>query len=201
MSWVASYAAEEAWVVEQARLVIQLALGWLFLLSFGGKLRDPAAFLRGVDEYALLPRWAAYALGGLLLPLEGFLAASLLSGWSVGAAVPLTVAALALFLVAVSINLTRERRMPCHCMGGAHDEQLSGRTALRLVLLLAGALFLAAEPSWMSGEPTRWTLSRVAGVPDLLHAAMLALLVLVTGGWALRARELWMLSRSQGDVG
>ena len=36
-------------------LVVQLALGTVFVLSAAGKLRDPKSFARGVVDYRILP--------------------------------------------------------------------------------------------------------------------------------------------------
>jgi hypothetical protein len=181
--------------VSELRLLAQLALGLVFGLSCGAKLRAPAAFVNGVVEYEVLPRPAALALGVLLIPLEGLLAASLLSGWLAGVALPVAMALLAAFAVAVAINLGRHREVPCHCLGGGEGEKISPRTLARLALLLGGSALVATDRRAWVPPLTRWTVARTAGGEGLLHAVMLAALLLAVGAWLLHAPELWTLAR------
>jgi hypothetical protein len=182
--------------LSELRLVTQLSLGLVFGVSGAAKLRDPAAFLRGVADYELLPRPAALVAGMLLMPLEGLLAAALLSGWLLGAAIPAATALLAVFTAAVAINLRRHRAVPCHCLGGGGNETISPRTLARLALLLAGVALLATDPQAWRQPLTSWTALRVTGGEDLMHALMLASLLLVAAGWLLHAPELWALARA-----
>jgi hypothetical protein len=182
--------------VSELRLIAQLALGLVFGLACTAKLRAPAAFVNGVVEYEVLPRPAALALGVLLIPLEGLLAASLLSGWMAGVALPVAMALLAAFAVAVAINLARHREVPCHCLGGGPGETISPRTLARLALLLGGVALVAADRTAWGPPLTRWTAARTAGGEDLMHAVMLAALLLAAGVWLLHAPELWTLARS-----
>ena len=175
------------------RLLAQLALGMVFAGAAAAKLRDPAAFLRGVVDYDLLPRRGALAAGALLLPLEGLLAFCLLSGWLLGAALPGAGALLAVFFAAVATNLARHRKVPCYCLGGDEGEAISPRTLVRLALLLAAAALAGTERQAWRRPLTRWTAARVAGGEELMHAAMLAALLLVAAAWLLHARELWAL--------
>jgi hypothetical protein len=186
--------------MKELRLVVQLSLGLVFAAACAAKLRRPAAFLRGVEDYDLLPRPAALVAGALLIPGEGLLAASLLSGWALGAALPAAAALLAAFAAAIAINLGRHRAVPCHCLG-VQGERISPRTLARLGLLLAGALLLAGEPRARTAPLTRWTLARLGGAEDLLHALLLAVLLLAAAAWLLVAPELWALRRARGCPG
>lgn len=179
----------------ELRLLAQIALGIVFLLSFLGKARKPKAFLRGVDEYGLLPRRAAYAAGAVLIPVEGFLALSLLTGWQLALGAPLALASLLAFVIAVSLALKRKRDVPCYCMGGEDGERISARTVARLGLLLTGAALVTSDPALWAGPATRWMGERVAAGPDLAHAALLSLGLLAAGGWALHAVDLWKILR------
>jgi Methylamine utilisation protein MauE len=184
--------------LSELRLVVRLALGLVFAVACAAKLRRPSAFLRGVAEYDLLPRSAALTAGALLVPVEGLLAVALLSGRALGVAAAAATALLALFASAVTINLHRHRKVPCYCLGGEQDEPISPRTLARLMLLLGGALLLAADPRagvLAAAQRSWWAAAPVAGSQEMLHALMLALLLLAAGAWLLHAPELWSLWR------
>lgn len=181
--------------MSELRLVVQLALGLVFALACLAKLRAPAAFVRGVVGYQVLPRPAALVLGAALIPLEGLLGAALLSGWLAGAALPVAVVLLAGFTAAVAVNLARHREVPCHCLGGGAGEPISRRTLGRLAMLLGGAALLAADRGQWGLPLTRWTAARVAAGEDLLQALTLAALLLAAAAWLLQAPELWTLTR------
>src|SRR5262245_20272080 len=61
-------------------LVVQLAVGLVFLLSAAGKIMTPRDFARGVVEYQVLPDRLSYLVGLLLIPTEILLAAVHLTG-------------------------------------------------------------------------------------------------------------------------
>jgi hypothetical protein len=170
-----------------ARLVLQLALGGVFLVSSLGKVRDPKAFLRGVAEYEILPVPLAYAFGAVLIPAEAFVALALLSGLAVGVALPLATALLLVFGVAVAINLRRERDLLCHCFGSPGGERLSARSLVQLGLLTGVALF-----AWSGGGES---LRALAGPEDAIAAVTLAVACLLAGLWLLQADEVVRLYR------
>ena len=170
-------------------LVLQLLLGLVFAISTLGKLRRPAAFIRGVEDYEILPRVLAPIAGALLIPVEAFLAVSHLTGWALGAAAPLGLVTLGVFLTAVSVNLARRRDLLCHCFDSAYGERISMRSVVQLVLLLVAEAGVA-------GWAVRGSLTdRVASGADLLHALLWAVFVLLVGLWLLRADEMVRLVR------
>jgi len=173
--------------LDAARLVLQLALGGVFLVSSAGKARSPLAFLRGVAEYEILPVPVAYAFGAVLIPAEAFLALALLIGLAVGVALPLAVVLLLVFGAAVAINLRRHRDMRCHCYGSLGEDRLSARSLVQLAILIGAALFV-----WSGGGGS----VRVLASPgDALVALAWALACLVAGLWLLHADELVRLFR------
>jgi len=173
--------------LDGARLVLQLALGGVFLVSSAGKLRHPTAFLRGVAEYEILPTPLAYAFGAALIPAELFVAVALLSGFAVGIALPLATALLLVFGVAVAINLRRERDLLCHCFGSLGGERLSARSLVQLSLMVGVGLFV-----WSGGGGS---VRALAGPDDAIAAATLALGCLLAGLWLLHADEVVRLYR------
>lgn len=168
-------------MIEQALLVVQLALGLVFALSTAGKLRAPLAFARGVADYDLLPRALAFPAALMLIPAEAFLAAAHLTGWRLEWAVPMGLATLGGFALAVGLNLRRGRGLPCYCFDGRGGEPISSRTLARLALLLC------AEASLLGGplDAGRVYPDRLSAPADLAFALLWALAALWLGIWLL----------------
>lgn len=173
--------------LEAARLVLQLALGGVFLVSSLGKARRPMAFLRGVSDYELLPVPLAYAFGAALIPTEAFVALALLGGFALAVALPLAMVLLLVFGAAVTINLRRHRDMLCHCYGSLGGERLSARSLVQLALLIGAGLV-----AWSGGGQD---VRLVASPDDALAGAASALACLVAGLWLLHADEVVRLYR------
>jgi len=174
------------------RLVIQLAVGCVFLISTVSKLRRPAAFQIGVAEYRILPASVVPAFAFVLIGLEAFVAITHLGGWGLTFAAPVGVGLLLTFAAAVTINLVRNRDLACHCLGGG--DRISPRSLVQLALLVAGEVLV-----WSGARiaaPT--TTQQVATPGDLLLALVWAFVVLVVGLWLLRADEVVQLFRSRG---
>lgn len=170
-------------------LALRLALGLVFALAVIPKLRRPLLFARGVVDYRILPAPLAFALGLALLPVETWLAVALLGGLGLAAALPATSLVLAVFLVAVGINLQRGRKISCGCLG-RNSEEISPRTAIRLSLLLAVSLALTAARQ--AGLPA----AELAALYDAVCTLLLAGSFLLFGAWALRAPELRPMFRA-----
>lgn len=172
---------------------VRLAVGLVFALSAAGKLHDPWRFVWGVVEYRVLPVPLALAYGLVLLPLEGFVAVTLISGWMATIGALLAVVLLGSFLVAVALNLHRRRAIPCHCFGGAASEQISKRSLARIGLLLAAMLVVllgqrSAEILLVSiGVATVYSGYRLL---DGLLWLSLAAAVLTAGMWLLTLPDL-----------
>ena len=182
--------------VAAAGLVVQLALGLVFLLSTVGKLRRPAAFLEGVAEYEVLPRPLALAFGALVIPAEAFLAVAHLTGWGLSVAVPVGCALLLAFALAVGVNLTRRRDLLCHCFGSQGGERISLRSAAQLLLLFGGEVFLLTTVVRPGGPTGLVYPERVASLEQLALAAAWAVFCLLAGLWLLRADQVYQLFRA-----
>jgi Methylamine utilisation protein MauE len=175
--------------------VLQLALGFVFLLGAMSKLRQPGTFTRTVVRYRLLPSGLTSPIALGLIGLESFLAVSLLTGWGLRLALPVAVVSLLIFSAAVAINLRRGRRIPCGCFGDS-SEVLSVRTLVRLSMLLTAAamllvLGLAGTQALTVGLVVAggW-----AGLVDALESAALAAFLLMLGLWVLNLPEvMWLL--------
>jgi hypothetical protein len=181
-------------MIDEARLVAQLAIGLVFLLSASAKLLNPAGFARGVVEYQVLPESLAYIAGLLLIPLEVFLAVSHLSGWMLAFAVPAGLGALVAFAAAVAINLRRGRALPCYCFGGEGGETISARALARLLLLLACELFVLTDPA-LFGRSQLVYPGRLASFSELGLALFWATFLLVAALWVLSVTDVIELLR------
>jgi hypothetical protein len=182
--------------------VLQLALGFVFLLGATSKLRQPSAVTRSVVRYRLLPSGLARPAALGLIALESFLAVSLLTGWALELALPTAVASLLMFSAAVAINLVRGRQVPCGCFGDS-SEMLSVRTLVRLSMLLTAAAVLLVLD--LAGTPALTVSLVVAGGWDgfvaALQSAALAAFLLLVGLWLLNLPEVWWLLRGSARPG
>jgi hypothetical protein len=166
----------------QMTLVIQIAVGLVFLLSVAGKLMNPRGFARGVVEYHVLPDRLSYLLGLLLIPTEILLAAIHLTGRLLSFGALFGVVVLACFAAGVALNLKRGRVLPCYCFGNSKGDVISGRTLARLILLMIGEMFLLADFAFSrANNPV--TLDQVRDVSELGLAFLSAIFLLVFGNW------------------
>jgi len=169
-------------------LVVQLALGTVFVLSAAGKLRDPKSFARGVVDYRILPPPLAYSLGFLLIGLEAWLAIAHLTGWLLAVAVPVGLGTLASFAAAVGVNLGRGRALPCYCFGARSGETISLRTMARVLFLVGAELLLLGEPSLFASSQIVYP-GRIASLSQLGLAFFWATFTLVVISWLLNSPE------------
>lgn len=181
-------------MINDLLLVLQLAIGLIFLLSSSGKLLNPVGFARGVREYRMLPESAAYAVGLLLIPLEFFLALSHLTGYLFAFAAPIGLGTFVTFMAGVGINLKRGRALSCYCFGDRGDEMISRRTLARLVLLSVAELLLLANDGRSSASQLVYP-DRATSITELGIALVWALLFLITSFWLLNANEIIKLFR------
>jgi uncharacterized membrane protein YphA (DoxX/SURF4 family) len=168
-----------AQTVVQVQLVLRLTLGLIFIISSGAKLRDPAAFVRGVLEYQVLPPPLAQLYGRLLPFAELGTGLLLLSGLVVPVAAGLAALMLTSFAAAVASNVARGRALSCHCFG-EHSVSRSGWHALAgdLVLLLV-ALWSLKNSTHFSSVATALLSDPRTLIPAVVLAALLALTYLL----------------------
>jgi Methylamine utilisation protein MauE len=171
---------------------LQLSLGAVFLAAAVPKWRAPRAFARTVAEYRLGPAAFSPFLARGLMVAEALLAAALLAGLLVWLAAPLALALLLVFTAAVGINLRRRRRIPCGCFG-AGGETISGRSLLRLALLLAAAAGASLLVDVLRTPPISLTplgSGRWPAADEVVAAGVLCLSLLLIGAWVLHLPEL-----------
>lgn len=137
-----------------AELLGRLSLGLIFLASGLAKLRDPAAFVRAVLEYRVLPAPLARAYG-LLLPFAELGAALLLlsGNWPLVAA-GVMVLMLTSFTVALAVTASRGQALACHCFGAASAGHVGWHSLVRTVALLGPACWLLVKAMGGATRPT-----------------------------------------------
>jgi hypothetical protein len=174
-------------------LILQFTIGVVFLLSALGKLWDPLAFARGVEEYEIVPESMTVTAGIMIIIIEAWLAVSHLTGYWLRLAAPIGMALLSVFTVAGVLNLRRGRVLPCHCFGVGSSEAVSGRTLLRLALLLTVESCFLVKPAWTRD----WYALRngLRGAEVRLAVCWVALLIIALS-WLMSLPELIELQRT-----
>ncbi len=162
--------------VEQIILIARFVLALTFILAGSSKLLDMRSFILGILDFAILPPKIAVFYANIL-PVAEILSgmALLLAIWIIPAAL-VTNFMLATFLVAVTINLARGRKINCHCFGVQDSDPISWFTVIRIFLLMAAATITIVEiirgtivipPPW---EPV---------LPSILIAIGIAILMVI----------------------
>jgi uncharacterized membrane protein YphA (DoxX/SURF4 family) len=108
---------------------VQLALGAIFVIAAIPKIADPPSFAHMIYNYRLVPA-SLINISALVMPWVELLAglALILGVWKV-AARNLIGILLAIFIVAISINLVRDNAIDCGCFnvadrGKTHEQRI-----------------------------------------------------------------------------
>ncbi|MEN3359971.1 MAG: hypothetical protein V7637_3953 [Mycobacteriales bacterium] len=168
VSQAARWPAIRAWLGVVARLL----LAGTFLWAGAGKVGDPAASVRAVRAYRVLPEWLDKGAGYGLPYVEIALGILLLVGLATRLSALVAVALLVVFLAGMISAAARGLRIECGCFGGGGDLGAAGAThytteILRDTGLLLVAAFLACWPRTRLGADDRLRSS----VPDVVDTA------------------------------
>jgi protein-disulfide isomerase/uncharacterized membrane protein YphA (DoxX/SURF4 family) len=131
------------WLGTAARVLLGVVWVWAAVAKMG----DPAASVRAVRAYELLPEWLAKGVGYGLPFLEIGLAVLLIAGLATRLAAVLSSTLLVVFLVGIISAATRGLQIECGCFGGGGQLGAGQSTAytgeiLRDAGLLVVSLFL-----------------------------------------------------------
>jgi protein-disulfide isomerase len=148
------------WLATAARLLLAGVWLWAGLAKIG----DPAASVRAVRAYRLLPEWLAQGVGYGLPFFELTLAALLLAGLAVRAAAAVSAGLLVVFLAGMISAAARGLQIECGCFGGGGDLAAGESTAYTGEIVRDAALLLVALAL------VRWPRSRYA-LDDRIRAA------------------------------
>lgn len=124
--------------------VVRCVLGTSFALSGAAKLRDLPGFVRGAEDYQVLPRPIVQILASALPFIELMLGAALIIDIAPRSAALGAIVLLSIFAAVVLINLVRGRRIPCFCSGAASRQIIGWATVARIFALLVAACLVAA---------------------------------------------------------
>ncbi|MFL6127739.1 MAG: MauE/DoxX family redox-associated membrane protein [Mycobacteriales bacterium] len=140
------------WVATAARLLLSGVWLWAGLAKIG----DPAAAVRAVRAYRVLPEWLAQGVGYGLPFLELTLAALLLAGLATRVAAAVSAVLLVVFLAGMVSAAARGLQIECGCFGGGGDLAAGQSTAYTGEIVRDAALLLVALAL------LRWPRSRFA---------------------------------------
>jgi hypothetical protein len=176
-----NYAVSLFMVGEVARLTIAV----IFTLAAFHAMREWAVFGGIVEQYRIAPRWLAQIAARMLPPLELAAAAALVLPRTSSAGAVLGLCVMALFTLAITINLARGRMsIDCGC-GGASGQQLSPGLVLRNLVVGFGLVVALVAPT--SGVVDGVTTIAVIGASLALIALYFAANQLMTNFQALGA--------------
>jgi len=170
-------------------VILRASLALLFVVAAAHKLRDPEPFRAVLDAYALLPARLAGVAARALPALELVCALALATPRFASAGAVLAAALLALYALAMTVNLLRGRRdLDCGCMGPGAGRKIGGALVLRNALLLAAALACllparARSLTWVDACTVPFAVAALAA----LYAAIEQLLATAPRLAALRA--------------
>ncbi|MDO7869019.1 MauE/DoxX family redox-associated membrane protein [Nocardioides jiangxiensis] len=137
------------WIGLAARLVV----GAVWVVAGTLKLPDPAATVRAVRAYQLLPEAVVPTIGHLLPVAEVVLGLLLLVGLLTrGAAVASTLLMLA-FVIGISAAWARGLQIECGCFGGGGAAGLDADPTAAYPWDIARDLALAAASAWLVVRP------------------------------------------------
>jgi protein-disulfide isomerase/uncharacterized membrane protein YphA (DoxX/SURF4 family) len=156
------------WAGTAARLLLAGVWVWAGLAKIG----DPAASVRAVRAYQLLPEWAAKAVGYGLPYLELGLAALLLAGLATRAAAAVSAGLLAVFLAGIVSAAARGLQIECGCFGGG-GELGAGQSTAYTGEIVRDAALLAVSGFLVWAHRTRYAADdavRTAGADPVASA-------------------------------
>jgi hypothetical protein len=171
----------------EVTIMLQLAIGIVFLLSSAPKVRRPMDFASAVTAYRVVPATWSVPVAVAVVACEAFIALTHLSGVLLWPAIALSVALLVMVVLALLRVLRRGTAVPCACFGAA-DEVVRGRTLARVLLLLGAEVVL-----WFGARPP--VLLSSLRLEQIVGGAAVAVLALVLCSWLLALPDFRILLR------
>jgi hypothetical protein len=174
------------------RIVGQLIVGQVFLVSALGKSAAPVRFAQAVENYEIVPVRIAFLVGLAIVPVELVIAFAHLTGFGIAAAAPVGLFLLCCFTVVTSVALAKGRALPCYCFGGHSADIISWRSMARLGLLILAEAMAMSRPGFFQ-MPFRSHYS-FSSVQELVLILSWTAVVLLISIWALHADDLIFLA-------
>jgi putative oxidoreductase len=137
---------------------VQLALGAIFIIAALPKIADPPSFAHMIYNYRLVPS-SLINISALVMPWVELLAglALILGVWKAAARTVIGIM-LAIFIVAISINLSRDNAIDCGCFnvadrGKTHEQRIFDMKVD--VFRDLGMLLMVGQLWWASAQEKR----------------------------------------------
>lgn len=181
--------------IDAAALTGRYVLALVFIAAALPKVAARRDFERAVFNYDLLPASLVPVVAQWLPRLELACALALLGGVATPVFAGIAALLLALFALAVAVNLVRGRRIDCGCEGSIVPRRIGwGLVSGDLLLAAMAGLVAIRDPGLLSvltfTEPTT-TLTAADGIAMLALAAALVLGRLILAS----ARQVWRAER------
>ncbi|MGA8809954.1 MAG: MauE/DoxX family redox-associated membrane protein [Thermoanaerobaculia bacterium] len=136
---------------------VQLALGAIFVIAAIPKIADPPSFAHMIYNYRLVPA-SLINLSALVMPWVELLAglALLLGVWKAAARNVIGIL-LAIFIIAISINLVRDNAIDCGCFnvadrGKTHEQRIFD---MKVDVVRDLGMLLMVAQLWWAGKRER----------------------------------------------
>jgi putative oxidoreductase len=133
---------------------VQLALGAIFVIAAIPKIADPPSFAHMIYNYRLVPA-SLINISALVMPWVELLAglALILGVWKV-AARNIVGILLAIFIIAISINLARDNAIDCGCFnvadrGKTHEQRIFD---MKVDIVRDLGMLLLVAQLWWAGK-------------------------------------------------
>lgn len=139
--------------------LLRLGIGGIWLVAGALKLPDPAASVRAVRAYELLPEIVVPTVGHLLPLIEVAVGACLIAGVFVRASSVASALLFAAFIIGIATAWARGLQIDCGCFGGGGFDP---DAASKYPVDIARDLALLAASAWLVWRPrTRLGLDRL----------------------------------------
>lgn len=173
--------------------LFRFLVGTVFVLSGLAKLPRLREFEADIRRYDLLPPKVVRPLAGWLPVLELLFGLALLAGLGIRYVGAVICALLALFTLAIGVNLARGRRFDCGCLAIGAPSTIGWGAIMRNIFLLGMAAWAAAvAPPVLAVDGLFAKSPHVVSSGDALAlflAAELIVFAVAVGGEAVQLRE------------
>jgi uncharacterized membrane protein YphA (DoxX/SURF4 family) len=149
MQMDAESGAHPAWPV--ARLVARLVVGGVWVVAGVLKISDPAANVRSVRAYQLLPEAVVPTVGHALPALEIVVGAALLLGLLTRVTAAVSALMLAAFVIGIASAWARGLSIECGCFGGGGSP--AANAAAKYPWDIARDVGLLLLSAWLVWQP------------------------------------------------